>query len=415
MTKHTMATVAFALVASARAGAEPSAITVDKAIELALQHDHALLATRTTIEQSRADEITANLRPNPGLFADWQSLPLGRPSQGGYFDGTQVDVGVSYTFERGDKRDRRVEAARGATAVIRSQVADAERALAFRVASRFIDVELAESTLELARTNLDSFRKAVDIADERLKSGGTSENDYLKIKLQLLQFETDVEQAQLARIQALADLRQLVGRDALAADFDIASAFEYRPVKVDLDALEKLALEHRADLRAARQGVTAAESQHALAEANSSQDVTLSASYSRSAGLNAATIGLSIPLAIFDRNQGERRKTTVAVTQATEQAAEVTGQVKTDIADAYEALERADRVVQHYRSGYLDISQKSRDISEYAYKRGGLSLFDFLDAERTYRATQLGYRQALADYLVAVEQVRQSVGTRALP
>jgi cobalt-zinc-cadmium efflux system outer membrane protein len=124
---------------------------------------------------------------------------------------------------------------------------------------------------------------------------------------------------------------------------------------------------------------------------------------------------VSIPLAIFDRNQGEIRRTQVAVTQAKEQGAEVTGQVMTDVHDAYETLQRRRRVVEYYRSGYLELSRRSREISEYAYHRGVTSLFDFLDAERAYRATQLGYRQALADYLTAVEQVRQSVGTRALP
>ena len=389
-------------------GDAPTRVTIDQAVALALAHNHALAATRTTVDQARADEVTAGLRPNPALSADWQVLPWSTSSLTG-------DVGLSYTLERGGKRDRRIDAARDATAVTRSQAADAERTLGFQVGSQFIAAQLAESTLELARDNLHSFEQAIEVSEHRFQSGGLSENDYLKVKLQLLQFQTDVEQAQLARIQALSDLRQLVGRDALSADYDVAGAFDYRPTGAKLADLHQLASHGRADLRAANQAVAAATSQHALADANASQDVTLSVGYARSDGDGAATVGLAIPLAIFDRNQGERTKTRVAVTQAEQQRAELTGQVMTDVDDAFEALQRSARVVEYYRSGYLDISRRSREISEYAYRRGALNLFDFLDAERTYRTTQLGYRQALADYLVAVEQLRQAVGSRALP
>jgi cobalt-zinc-cadmium efflux system outer membrane protein len=394
--------------AAPAAPAAQTTVALDQAIALALAHNHALAATRTTVDQARADEVTAALRPNPGLSADWQVLPWSTST----FTG---DVGLSYTLERGGKRDRRIDAARAATAVARSQVTDAERTLSFQVASQFIAVQLAESTLELARDNLQSFQQAIEVSEHRFQSGGMSENDYLKVKLQQLQFQTDVEQAQLARIQALSDLRQLVGRDALPAEYDVAGPFDYRPVAAQLADLQQLAARDRADLRAANQAVAAATSQHALAEANASQDLTLSLGYARSGGDGAATVGIGIPLAIFDRNQGERAKTNVAITQAEQQRAELTGQVMTDVSDAYEALHRSDRIVQYYRSGYLEISRRSREISEYAYRRGALSLFDFLDAERSYRATQVGYRQALADYLLAVEQVRQAVGSRALP
>lgn len=404
-----LAAAACALAArgvAAQPATAPTTVTLDQAIALALAHNHALAATRTAVDQARADEVTAGLRPNPTLSADWQVLPWSSSLTG--------DVGLGYTLERGGKRDRRIDAARDATAVTRSQVADAERTLGFQVASQFIAVQLAESTLELARDNLHSFQQAIEVSEHRFQSGGLSENDYLKVELQLLQFQTDLEQAQLARLQALSDLRQLIGRDVLAAEYDVAGPFDYGPMAAKRADLHDIAARERADLRAARQAVTAATSQHALAEANASQDLSLSVGYARSDGESATTVGLAIPLAIFDRNQGERAKTRIAVTQAEQQRTELTGQVMTDVDDAYEALQRGARIVEYYRSGYLDISRRSREISEYAYRRGALSLFDFLDAERTYRATQLGYRQALADYLVAVERVRQATGSRAL-
>ena len=136
-------------------------ITLEDAIQMALRHNHNLLAARTTIQQSQAEETTANLRPNPVLLGDSQFLPIFQPSQftSDYLDNTaQFDLGVSYLFERGKKRQHRLQAAKDQTAVTRSQVADNERSLTFSVASQFINVELAESTLELANEDLRASR-----------------------------------------------------------------------------------------------------------------------------------------------------------------------------------------------------------------------------------------------------------------
>ncbi|MCU1238197.1 MAG: outer rane efflux protein, partial [Candidatus Solibacter sp.] len=330
-------------------------------------------------------------------------------------DSAEIDLGLSYTIERGQKRQNRLRAAKDATAVVRSQVVDTERGLEFQVASLFINVELAESTFELTQQNLKSFQSTVDISEARYKSGAASENDYLKIKLQLLQFQTDVQQAQLARIQALSDLRQQLGYEAVPADYDVAGIFDYQPLLVALPELEAAALQNRPDLQGAQKAVDAANSQYTLAKANGKQDVTVGGNYSHTSGVNAATFSMSVPLAIFDRNQGEIARTHHAITQAEEQQKAVRGQVLTDVRGAFEGLQSNERVVQFYRSGNLDTSKRNREISEYAYQRGATSLLDFLDTERSYRATQLGYRQALAAYLLSVEQVRQVVGTRNLP
>jgi len=401
-----------------QAAAGPANITLDQAIELALQHNHTLLATRTTVQQNEAQETTANLRPNPTLFTDWEYLPLVNPggSLAEYLhNSTEGDIGVSYLFERGKKRQHRLQAAKDATAVTRAQVIDNERALTFQVASLFINVQLAESALDLAQRNLASFQNTLDVSENQFRTGAISENDFLKIKLQLLQFQTDLQQAQLAKIQGLSDLRQLLGYESVPADYSVTGAFDYQPLAAKLDELQTSALRNRPDLRAAQLGIAAANSQYELAKADGKQDVTAGANYSHVNAISAVTFTVSIPLPIFDRNQGEIARTNVAVRQAQEQQAAARGQVLTDVKDAYEGLATNDRVAQYYRSGYLDVSQKNRDISEYAYRRGATSLLDFLDAERSYRATQLAYRQALAAYLLALEQVREAVGTRTLP
>ena len=396
----------------------PVRITLDEAIQMAMQHNHNLLAARTTIQQNQAEETTANLRPNPTLFGDWEYLPLFTPSAQNsayYHDSTEADLGLGYLIERGRKRQHRLQAAKDITAQTRSLVADNERSLTYNVASLFVNVQLAESTLELAELDLKSFGKTVEIGEMRYKAGAISEDDYLKIKLQLLQFETDFQQAQLAKVQALSDLRQLLGYESVSPDYDVAGLFDYRPLKGNLEDLQLKAMQNRPDYRAAQQGVTAANSQYDLQKAIGKPDVTVQGNYSHVNGINTATFYGSIPLPIFNRNQGEIARTRFAITQAQEQEKATSGQVMTDVRDAYEGLRVNDRVIQLYRSGYLEVAQKDRDISEYAYKRGAVSLLDFLDAERSYRATQLAYRQALASYLLALEQLREAVGVRGLP
>jgi outer membrane protein, heavy metal efflux system len=396
----------------------PVRITLDDAIQMALAHNHALLAARTTIQQNEAEETTANLRPNPVLLGDAQFLPLfnGNEFDSNYLDNdAQFDIGVSYLFERGKKRQHRLEAAKDQTAVTTSQVADNERTLTFQVASQFVNVQLAESALDLAQQDLKSFQNTVDISQERYKAGDISEDDYLKIKLQLLQFQSDASQAELAKAQALSDLRQLLGYESVSADYDVAGTLDYQPVRGNLEDLQAKALSTRPDLRAAQQGVTAANSQYELMKANGKRDVTAQINYTHIADLNTASLFGQIQIPIFDRNQGEIARTHFAITQAQEQERAADGQVLTDVRDAFEALRSNDQIIQLYRSGYLDEAQQDRDISEYAYKRGAASLLDYLDAERSYRAAQLAYRQSLASYNLAAEQLREAVGTRNLP
>jgi outer membrane protein, heavy metal efflux system len=405
----------------------PVKITLEQAVQMALQHNHNILAARTTVRQAEAEETTANLRPNPSLFTDWEYLPLGSPakqnpelyngvSTADYLhNNSEADLGLSYLVERGKKRQHRLQAAKDVTAQTRSLVADNERSLTFSVASAFVGVQLAESTLDFAQQDLKSFQQTVDLSELRYQKGDISEDSYLKIKLQLLQFQTDLEQAQLARVQGLSDLRQLLGYESVSADYDVAGEFEYIPVKGNVEDFQLKAIQNRSDLRAAEQGVTAAKSQYNLQRAIGKVDVTVQGNYSHVNGINAATFFTSVPLPIFNRNQGEIARAQFAITQADEQQKFTNGQVLTDVHDAYEGLRENERVVQFYRSGYLAVSQKDRDIAEYAYKRGAASLLDFLDAERSYRTTQLAYRQSIASDLLALEQLKESVGVRSIP
>jgi cobalt-zinc-cadmium efflux system outer membrane protein len=408
----------FLLPRGEAAGQSTTLISLDQAIDLALAHNHALKASRTLILQNQAQEITANLRPNPTLGADTQFIPFFSPQ---YFSGDNVDVtqqfdiGISYLFERGKKRQHRLQAARDATAVTRAQVADSERTLAFSVGQQFVSVLLAESTLQFALEDLKGFQQTVDISEAQFKAGFIGDGDYLKIKLQLLQFQTDVSSARLAKVQALTGLRQFFGYDAVPADYDVIGDLAYQPIHAKVEDLQARALRERPDFRAAELGITAAQSQYTLAKANSKVDVNGTYDISHVAGETTGSIFASFDLPIFNRNQGEIARTNYALTQAKEQELAASDTVLADVANAYAAVRSNEEVVNLYTSGYLKQAEDSRDISEYAYKRGAASLLDFLDAQRSYRATQLAYRQAMASYMTALEQLKEALGTRNLP
>ena len=182
-------------------------ISIDDAIQMALQHQpQSSLAARTTIQQNEwcRKKLRRTLRPNPVILGDTQFLPLSaeiNSAETTLDNAAQFDIGLSYLFERGKKRQHRLQAAKDQTAVTRSQVADNERSLTLSVAQQFINVELAESALDLAQEDLKSFQNSVDISEARYKAGDISEDDLLKTKLQMLQFQTDVSQAMLARVQ----------------------------------------------------------------------------------------------------------------------------------------------------------------------------------------------------------------------
>lgn len=413
-----LVTAVATLLAGPALGQSTTRITLDQAIDLALAHNHSILATRTLVLQNQAQEITANLRPNPTLSGDSQFLPFFSPQD---FSGAnldqlqQFDLGIGYLFERGHKRQRRLQSARDQTAVTRAQVADAERTLVFNVGQQFVSILLAESTLDFAWQSLKDFQQNVDIGEAQLKAGAIGEGEYLKIKLQLLQFETDVSSARLARVQALVSLRQSLGYNTVPEDYDVVGDLAYEPLKAKLEDLQAKALKERPDFRAADLGIAAAQSQILLAKANSKIDVNGTYAFSHVAGSTSASLFASFDLPFFNRNQGEIARTGYALTQAQEQQRAASDTVLGDVANAYEAFRSNDEVVQLYTSGYLKQAQDSRDISEYAYKRGAASLLDFLDAARSFRSVQLAYRQALASYMTSLEQLKQAVGTRSLP
>ena len=415
-----LASLVSPLVAIAQTGSVPGPlprITMAQAVDLAVQRNQAMRAQRLNVDQSRANEVTAGLRPNLVFTSLNQGFPVFDPSQltWDYVANSQTFTqGVSYLFERGGKRDKRIQVAQDTTDLTSRTVADAERQLRFQVAQAFIGVLLARSNLELARDNLKDFSEVVDLNKQRMTSGDLAEGDYLKIALQRLQFEQDVSAAEVALVQGKAALRQLVGYETVTEDFDVVGELARRKFAVTREELQEEALAARPDLQAARANSKLASDTVALAEGNRARDVTGEIEYERFGPTNALGFFVSFELPIHDRNQGEIARSRAGAIQAQEAESSARVGVLTDLVSAYAGFQTNDRIVSLYESGYLEQARQSREISHYAYRRGAGSLLDLLEAERTFRATELAYRQALAAYMTGVEQINLVVGRQVL-
>jgi cobalt-zinc-cadmium efflux system outer membrane protein len=396
----------------------PSGLTLDDATRLALEHNQSLRAQRLAIDQAKAGEITAALKPNPVYTNLNEDFPLLSPNYltlDNLRTNQEFTNSLAYTIERGGKRLKRLQVAQDTTDVTVKTVADNERQLRFQVAQAFINALLAKSNLEFAREDLKNFLQVVEINQQRMKSGDIAEADYLKIKLQQLQFEQDVSSAEIALVQGKASLRQLVGYDTVPEDFDIIGDLKHAKYPATQKDLENEALLSRPDHLAAQSAVKLANDTVTLAYGNRARDLTVESEYKRNGPVNGLGFGFSIELPVHDRNQGEIARSKAAVSQALESAESVRVGVLTDVRSAYAGYRTAEEVASLYESGYLDQAAQSREISNYAYQRGAATLLDMLDAERSYRATQLAYRQALAVYMASTEQINFVVGKKVMP
>jgi cobalt-zinc-cadmium efflux system outer membrane protein len=404
--------------AAAQTPAAPAArVSMADAVRMALEHNHQLASQRLNVDISRADEITAALKPNPVFSSVNSSFPVFSPSQltldNAAHNQNYVES-LSYLFERGGKREKRTLVARDTTDVVAKTAVDAERQLIFQTQQAFINVLLAKSTLDLAREDLKNFSDVVELNRQRMIAGDLAEAEFAKISLQKLQFEQDASSSEVALLQAKAALRLNVGFEAVADDFDVEGDLAYAKSPIALDDLKREALTTRPDLLAAQRTLKLMQDTQALAYANRARNLTGEVEYDRAGDFNALGFGVSIELPFHDRNQGNIAHSQSAVRQAIESEIQARTSVLTDVVSAYAAFQTNEKLVALYQSGYLDQARQSLETTQYVFQRGRGSLLDLLDAERTYRATELAFRQALAAYMTSAQQINFAVGKQVV-
>lgn len=381
----------------------------------------SLMAAKLNIDELKAEEITAHLRPNPDftLSADGTQIA---PSHGVWqpFAGTFVSPGVSYLFERRNKRNLRFEAARQGTAIGAAQASDSERTLLFNLRSAFVGVLQAKAVLELARNNLEYYDRILKVSRDRFDAGDIARIDLDRLELQRLQYESDLENAIVSLRTTKINLLALLDDRRPIDSFDVTGAFDFSEELAALDDYRKDALSARPDLRAAVLSVEQANTNYKLAEANGSTDPTISVwfthngSFNNPDALNTLGASVSIPLRVFDRNQGEKLRSKIDINRNEKLRQGTETQVYSDVDSAYATLVANINLLKPYKRQYLQQAVRVRDTVEFSYQHGGASLLDFLNAESDYRNVQLSYVNLIGTYLTAAAQMNQAVGREVI-
>jgi len=381
-----------------------------------------LRAGEIGVAESRAQEITASFRPNPDFTLSTDGTQL-LPYNGSWpvFSGTQFSTSLSYLRERQHKRELRTESARKETAIASSQLADQQRTLLFNLRNAFVQTLQAKAILELSRANLAYYDQLLSVSRDRFNAGDIARVDLDRLELQRVQYEQDLETSTVNLRTAKIQLLTLLNDRTPIEQFDVTGPFDFVEQIPTQDELRKMALDARPDLRAAMQAVDKAQTDHLLAIANGSTDPTISGWYTHNPSFNNPfdynTIGasVSIPLRIFDRNQGEKLRTQLDIGRNTQLRDATTAQVFGDVDSAYVTVLSNINLLRPYKEKYLAQSLQVRDTIAFSYQQGAASLLDFLNSQNDYRTTQRGYLTLIGSYLTAAAQLNLAVGREVIP
>jgi cobalt-zinc-cadmium efflux system outer membrane protein len=382
-----------------------------------------LRAAQLNIDESRAEEITAYLRPNPNIGTGLDQVVLfsTQPSQA---TGAQVyrplaynfpSVSINYLHEREHKRELRLETARKQTDIAASTYSDQERNLLFNLRNAFVLVLQAKAVQQNARENLVYWDRELDVNRKRLAAGDLAQVDMDRLELQRVQFESDLETAlvnlRTSKIQILMLLNDRTAIDR----FDVTGLYDFVDRLQPLEEFRNMALEARPDLKEAAQNVELAKASHQLAIANGSTDPTFNLDLARNPPIPFYFgISVSIPLRIFDRNQGEKARTAIDIRRSERAEDTARAQVFSDVDSAYFTVVSALNLLRPYRDKYLKLAEDTRNKVAFSYQNGGASLLDYLDAEKSFRDTRLAYLNLIGSYLTAAAQMNMAVGREVI-
>ena len=377
----------------------------------------ALRADADNVDEMRAEEITAFLRPNPQFTLSVDGNQVA-PKNGVWtpFKGTTEQPNFSYLHERKHKRELRLESAQEGTRITQSQHEDLERNMVFALRAAFVGTLQAKYILDLAKADLEYYDKIIDISRAQFKAGALAQIDLDRIELLRVQYESEIETAIVNLRTAKIQLLQMLNDRTPVDQFDVTGPFDFKDALQPLDTYRDAALAARPDLQAALQTIQQSVTNHKLAIANGSTDPTFGLWFTNNSSTNnpngPETIGgsVSIPLRVFDKNQGEKKRTQIDIDRSQQAEEAAKAQVFSDVDSAYELVRSNVALLKPYKAKYNDQALRVRDTVTYAYEHGGASLMDFLNAQSDYRQVQLAYAQLIGAYLTAAGQLNLAVG-----
>jgi cobalt-zinc-cadmium efflux system outer membrane protein len=391
-------------------------LTWEKVRERFETNNPTLLAGRLNIDESKAEEITAYLRPNPTLTMVVDQIdPFSGGPEHGPFAYLLTTANVNYLHERRHKRELRLESAQQGTMIASSQQADLERTLLFNLRGAFVETLQARAVVEVAKANLDYYDHVLSVSREQYKAGDIAQIDLDRLELQRVQFEADLENAEVSLRTSKIQLLELLNDRSPVEQFDVVGPFDFNEQLQSLDEYRKTALDARPDLRAAAEAVAKAQTDHKLAVANGSTDPFLGFDVGRNPPIDAYIgVSVNIPLRIFDRNQGEKLRTKLDIDRNQQLRSAVEAQVFGDVDSAFATLNSTLVLLRPYKAKYLQQAVKVRDTVYFSYQHGGASLLDFLNAQSQYRSVQLSYVNLVGSYLAAASQLNLAVGREVI-
>jgi cobalt-zinc-cadmium efflux system outer membrane protein len=413
--------VVLALLPSSALAQTPGPLTWEQVRQRFEQNNPTLLAGKLGIDESKAQEITAYLRPNPTFTLSTDGTQIAR-YRGIWqpFTGTQFSPNLSYLHERQHKRELRRESAQKATGIAVSGQADLVRSLLFSLRAAFVQALQEKAIFELAKENLAYYDHVLDVNRERYKAGGIAQVDLDRLELQRVNYESDLQTAEESLETAKIQLLMLLNDRTPVDQFDVTGPFDFSRQITPLDEVRQTALDSRPDLKAAVQSIDKAKTDHRLAVANGSTDPTFSAWYTYNPSFNNPfahqTVGasVSIPLRIFDRNQGEKLRTQLDIDRNEKLMAATRAQVFADVDSAYATVDSTLILLQPYKDKYLQQASRVRDTIAFSYEHGAASLLDFLNAQAEYRSVQVNYLNLVASYMNAASQLNTAVGREVI-
>ena len=403
------------------AEAQVKSLTWEQVRERFETSNPTLLAGRLNVDESKAQEITAFLRPNPTFTVSADGTQI-VPHKGVWqpLTGTFESPSISYLHERQHKRELRLESAQRGTSIATSQQADLERTLLFNLRGAFVQTLQSKAVLDVSKANLEYYDHVLSVSNEQYKAGDIAQIDLDRLQLQRVQFEADVQSAEVNLRTAKIQLLQLLNDRTPVDQFDVVGPFDFGEQLQSLDDYRKVALDARPDLRAALESVDKAKTDHKLAIANGSTDPTFATWYTHNSsnnnpfGTDTLGVSVSIPLRTFDRNQGEKLRTKIDIDRNERLRAATEAQVFGDVDSAFAQLNSTLTLLRPYKAKYLQQAVRVRDTVYFSYQHGGASLLDFLNAESEYRSVQLNYVNLVGTYLTAASQMNLAVGREVI-
>lgn len=427
-----------------RGGDIPRQLTLERAEELLIQNNLAIIASRYGVDIARAQRLLASLKPNPTLSVSAEQFSLTNPlshliTETGTAANRFYTIRYDQIFERGGKRELRTEVADLQLKASEAQVLDTIRQQSFQLKQAFYTAVLARENLRTADENLYLTRGTEQLIKLHVTAGDTAEWDLIKFQAGIVQFQRDLVTSQLSYQQSARDLLNLMGSQPSSvvgtvttsgpsgpggpsqmpqllvdAPLDIIGDLRMDPVKLSLDDLRQEALTNRPDVVAAQRNAEAAQRSLQLANALRRRDFDVGWEYQRNGGDDTFGFTFSVPLFVHNNHQAEINIAKSQLDQANAQLNQVKLQAMTDVDKAFRAYEMSQKLLQIYTGETLARAQESLDIANVSYKQGASSLLELQDAQRTYNATRVASNQAHFDYRMSLYQLELATGKQVV-